>query len=102
MGTQTRIDTVLQVIERRVAEISARQHALAVEKARLVEQMTPLRLGVTPPDLALAQLRSKGIALRGADRVRASDRRPSGALLKSVVPLRRNVTTPAPAHSETA
>jgi hypothetical protein len=33
-------------IEPRLAEIPERQHALAVEKASLVEQMTPLRLGV--------------------------------------------------------
>ena len=102
MGTRTKIDTLLEVIERRLAEISESQHALAVEKARLVEQMTPLRLGVASPDLALAQLRSKGIALRGAAGVRTSGRRSSEILLKSVVPLRRSVTTPAPARSETA
>jgi len=102
MGTHTKIDTLLAVIERRLAEISERQHALAVEKARLIEQMTPLRPGVASPDLALAQLRSKGIALRGAVAAKPSDRPSSEILLKSVVPLRRSVMTPAPARSETA
>jgi len=102
MGTQTTIDTLLEAIERRLAEISERQHALAVEKARLIEQMTPLRLGVASSDLVLAQLRAKGIAVRGAAGPKASDRRLSETPLKSVVPLRRSVTTPAPARSETA
>ena len=102
MGTQAKIDTLLAAIERRLAEISERQHVLAAEKARLIEQMTPLRLGVASPDLALAQLRSKGIALRGAVGARVSDRRSPEIPLKSVVPLRRSVTTAAPARSETA
>src|SRR6185436_12171913 len=65
MDTQGKTEALLGAIERRLSEISERQHALAVEKAWLVEQTTPLRLGVTSPDLALAQLKAKGITLRG-------------------------------------
>jgi len=102
MRIPTKIDTLLEVIERRLAEISERQHALAVERARLVEQRTLLRLGVASPDLARAQLRSKGIVLRRAAGARTSYRRTSETLLKSVVKLRKSVTMRAAARSETA
>jgi hypothetical protein len=45
MTTAAKITTLLHAIERRLTDISAQQHALAVEKARLLEQLTPLRLG---------------------------------------------------------
>jgi len=83
-------------------EISARQHVLAVEKTRLVEQVRPLRLDVASPDLAPAQLRTKNIAVRRAARPKASDRHSSETPLKSIAPLWRSVRTPAPARSEMA
>jgi len=45
MTTAAKITTLLHAIERRLTDISAQQHALAVEKAPLLEQLTPLRLG---------------------------------------------------------
>jgi hypothetical protein len=101
METQTKTEALLEVIERRLAEISERQHALAVEKARLVEQMTPLRLGATSPALALAQLRSKGIALRGVTAAWAVDRPPQEVVLRAVVSQHPKVTL-MPNRSETA
>ena len=41
--------------ERRLTKISEQQHALAVEKAWLLEALTPLRLGVVAPDTAVVQ-----------------------------------------------
>lgn len=102
MQTQARTEALLAVIERRLAEISERQHALAVEKACLVEQMTPLRLGVASPDLALAQLRSKGITLRGVASAWAIDRVPAEVVLKAVGPRRPAVTPLVAARSRTA
>ena len=101
METQTKTEALLEVIERRLAEISERQHALAVEKACLVEQMTPLRLGATAPALALAQLRSKGIALRGLAAAWAVDRPPQGLVLRAVMS-RHPKVRPLPSRSETA
>jgi hypothetical protein len=101
METPTKTEVLLEVIERRLAEISERQHALAVERARLVEQLTPLRLGVTTPDLALAQLRSKGIALRGLAAAWAVERAPQEVILRAVVSPHPKVT-PLPSRSETA
>ena len=76
MDVQGKTEALLEAIERRLSDISERQHALAVEKAWLVEQTTPLRLGVTSPDLALAQLKARGITLRGLAAAWAVDRRP--------------------------
>jgi len=47
-----RIETkaLLGIIERRLTDISEQQHALAVEKTRLLEQLTPLRLGIVAPE----------------------------------------------------
>ena len=56
-------DALVTAIQRRLTDISDQQHALAVEKARLVEQLTPLRLGILPPDTAVAQLKAKGVTL---------------------------------------
>jgi hypothetical protein len=58
-------EAVLEAIERRVAGISAEQHALAVEKGRLLEHVTPLRLGIVSAELVLVQLKTRGIRLAG-------------------------------------
>jgi hypothetical protein len=102
MDTQAKTDSLLEAIERRLSEISQRQHALAVEKAWLVEQTTPLRLGGTSPDLVLAQLRSRGITLRGVAAAWALDRRPQEVVLRSIPAPRSNVTSLPSARSETA
>jgi hypothetical protein len=44
MTTEAKTRALLDAIESRLTDISKRQHALAVEKARLLEQLTPLRL----------------------------------------------------------
>jgi hypothetical protein len=41
---------LLGIIERRLTDISEQQHALAVEQTRLLEQLTPLRLGIVAPE----------------------------------------------------
>lgn len=101
METQARTEALLELIEQRLAEISERQHALALEKALLVEQKTPLRLGVGSPDLALAHLRAKGVALRGVAAAWAIDRHPSEVVLRAV-PARAKVTPLPSSRSETA
>jgi hypothetical protein len=58
-------ESVLEAIQRRVAEISREQHALALEKTRLQEHVTPLRLGVASPEAVLLQLKIGGIRLHG-------------------------------------
>jgi hypothetical protein len=102
MDTQGKTDALLEAIERRLSEISESQHALAVQKAWLVEQATPLRLGVISPDLALAQLRAKGITLRGLSAAWAVDRRPREVVLRAIPPQRSNITPLPTARSETA
>ena len=102
MDTQAKAEALLEAIERRLSEISERQHALAVEKAWLVDQTTPLRLGVTSPDLALAQLKAKGITLRGLAAAWAVDRRPQEVVLRAIPAQRSNVTPLPSARSETA
>ena len=102
MDTQGKTEALIEAIERRLSEISERQHALAVEKAWLVEQTTPLRLGVTSPDLALAQLKARGITLRGLAAAWAVDRRPNEVVLRAIPPQRSNVTPLPAARSETA
>ena len=64
------------------------QHALAVEKARLLEQLTPLRLGVVAPNTALVQLKAKGVTLRGLTTTRSAARRPRPAILHAVASIR--------------
>ncbi|HEX2500577.1 MAG TPA: hypothetical protein VHO73_03910 [Methylomirabilota bacterium] len=103
MEAPTRTKVLLETIERRLTEISERQHALAVEKARLIDQITPLRLGTASPDVALAQLRSKGIVLRGlAAASAAADRPGQGVVLKAVAPQRAKVIALPTGRSETA
>ena len=88
MTTEARTQTILGAIERRLTDISKQQHALAVEKARLLEQLTPLRLGVVAPDTAVAQLKAKGVALRGLTAAGSTARRPRRAILKAVASIR--------------
>ncbi len=90
MTVKAKTEALLEVIEGRLAEISERQHALAAEKTQLQEQITPLRLGVVSPDVAVAHLRGKGITLRGLATAWHAGRRPPGVVLK-VVPVRRPV-----------
>jgi hypothetical protein len=88
MTTEAKTKAILAAIERRLTDISEQQHALAVEKARLLEQLTPLRLGVMAPDTAVVQLKAKGITLRGLTAARSAAHRPRPAMLKAVVPIR--------------
>jgi hypothetical protein len=89
MTTEAKTTAFLGAIERRLTDISKQQHALAVEKARLLEQLTPLRLGVLAPDTAVVQLSAKGITFRGLTAGRSSAaRRPRPAMLKAVASIR--------------
>jgi hypothetical protein len=88
MTTEAKTKALLGVIERRLTEISAQQHALAVEKAHLLEQLTPLRLGIVAPDTAVAQLKAKGVTLRGLTAAWSAARRPRPAVLKAVASIR--------------
>jgi hypothetical protein len=101
MTTQIESDALLEAIERRLSEISDSQHSLAVQKSHLIEQLTPLRLGVASPAAAVAQLRSKGIALRGWDAAVSASRRPRPVVLRAVVSRRPRASLPA-ARSDTA
>ena len=92
MTSEAKTKTVLSVIERRLTDISAQQHELAVEKARLLEHLTPLRLGIVAPDTAVVQLKAKGITLRGLTAARSVARRPRRAVLKAVASLRPTVS----------
>jgi hypothetical protein len=67
MTIEAKTKALLDAIERRLTDISEQQHALAVEKARLLEQLTPLRLGVMAPDTAVVQLKGQGGYLPGPD-----------------------------------
>ena len=103
MQASTRTEMLLETIERRMAEISERQHALAVERARLIDQITPLRLGIISPDVALAQLRSRGIVLRGVAALWSADRPAQSVVLRAVAPPERvRVMTLPTGRSETA
>jgi hypothetical protein len=88
MTTEARSKALLGAIERRLTDISEQQHALAVEKARLLEALTPLRLGVVAPDTTLAQLKAKGVTLRGLTAAWSAARRPRPAMLKAVASIR--------------
>jgi hypothetical protein len=88
MTIEAATKALLAAIERRLTEISTQQHALAVEKTRLLEQLTPLRLGVVAPDTAVVQLKAQGITVRGLAPARAAARRPRRAILKAVAPIR--------------
>jgi hypothetical protein len=103
MQASTRTEILLETIERRLAEISERQHALAVERARLIDQITPLRLGITSPEVALAQLRSRGIVLRGVAAAWSADHPAESGVLRAIAPPPRGrVMTLPTGRSETA
>jgi len=94
MTTDAKTDSLVTAIERRLTDISAQQHALAVEKARLLDQLTPLRLGILAPDTAVAQLKAKGVKLRPlppAPPAPSADRRPRPAPLKAVASIRPTI-----------
>jgi hypothetical protein len=101
MKTQIQTDALLEAIERRLGEISERQHALALEKNYLLEHITPLRLGVASPEVAVVQLRSKGIELRGLAPAPAGTRRARPVILRAVVSRPARVSLPPP-RAETA
>ena len=81
-------DALVTAIQRRLTDISDQQHALAVEKARLLEQLTPLRLGILAPATVVAQLKAKGVKLRRLPPAPSADRRPRPAPLKAVASVR--------------
>jgi len=89
MTTDAKTDSLVTAIERRLTEISEQQHALAVEKARLAEQLTPLRLRALAPDTALAQLKAVGVTLRKVKPAPAAARQPRPTALKAVASIRR-------------
>ena len=82
MPIETETKTLLGTIERRLSVISEQQHALAAEKAHLLEQLTPLRLGIVASDTVVVQLKAKGITLRGLTVARPA-RHPRPAVLKA-------------------
>ena len=88
MTTEAKTKALLGAIESRLTDISKQQHALAVEKARLLEQLTPLRLGVLAPETAVVQLKAKGITFRGLTAASSAARRPRPPILKAVPPIR--------------
>ena len=75
-------DALVTAIQRRLTDISEQQHALAVEKARLLDQLTPLRLGILAPDSA--------------------DRRPRPAPLQAVASIRPALSSVASSGSRAA
>jgi hypothetical protein len=88
---RTQAQAFIAAIEHRLATISSQQHALAVEKARLMEQLTPLRLGILGPDTAVAQLKAKGVKLSGLSPAPGDNRNPRPAALKAVTSARPGV-----------
>ena len=106
MTTDAKTDSLVTAIERRLTDISEQQHALAVEKTRLLEQLTPLRLGVLPSDTALAQLKAGGITLRKLTPVPTAARHPRPTALKAVASIRHPsspiplATSPAPGKTK--
>ena len=79
---------LLGAIERRLIEISAQQHALAVEKARLMEHRTPLRLGIVAANTVVVQLKAKGVMLRGLSAAGPAAQVPRPPMLKAIASLR--------------
>ena len=92
MTIETETKALLGTIERRLTDISEQQHALAAEKARLLEQLTPLRLGIVASDTVVVQLKAKGITLRGLAVARPAARRPRHVVLKAVGSIRPAVS----------
>jgi hypothetical protein len=102
MTSAIKTEALLETIERRLADISERQHALAVERTLLLEQLTPLRLGVVAPNIAVMELRARGITLRDLTPRRALDRQPPGRILRAMRAPRAPVVALPPAHPEPA
>jgi hypothetical protein len=92
MTIEAKTTALLGAIERRLTDISAQQHALAAEKAHLLEQLTPLRMGILAPDTAVLQLKAKGVTLRGLTAAWSAARRPRPAVRKAVAPIRPGVS----------
>jgi hypothetical protein len=92
MTIEAKTTALLGAIERRLTNISEQQHALAVEKARLMEQLTPLRLGIVAPDTAVIQLKAKGVTVRGFTAAWSAARRPRPAVLRAVTSIRPTVS----------
>jgi hypothetical protein len=88
MTIEAKTTALLGAIERRLTTISEQQHGLAVEKARLLDALTPLRLGIVASDTALIQLKAKGVTLRGLTAARSAPRRPRPPVLKAVASIR--------------
>src|SRR5262245_52986885 len=84
MTREAKTKALIDIIERRLTRVSEAQHTLAVEKARLLEHLTPLRLGIVAPDTAVAQLKAKGVTLRGLSAAWSPARRPRLAILNAV------------------
>src|SRR5262245_58565013 len=84
MTTEAKTQALLGALERRLTTISEQQHGLAVEKARLLEQLTPLRLGVVASDTAVVQLKARRVKLRGLTAAWSPGRRPRPAMRKAV------------------
>jgi hypothetical protein len=89
MTVDTKTDSLVAAIERRLTDISEQQHALAVEKARLLEPLTSLRLRVLAPDTALAQLKAVGVTLRKLKPAPTAAPSPRPTALKAVASIRR-------------
>ena len=76
MSTSVSAKGLVRTIERRLAAISDQQHALAVERTRLLEHVTPLRLGrAGAGDGARPPAERRHHFARGRDRERAASRR---------------------------
>src|SRR5262249_52301357 len=102
MKIAIRTEALLETIEHRLAEISERQHALAVERTLLLEQLPPLRLGVVAANIAVMQLKARGISLRGLTPRRGLDRQTTGRILQVVRTPRAQVVPLSLAHPEPA
>jgi hypothetical protein len=82
MTIEAKTTALLGAIERRLTDISEQQHALAAERARLLEQLTPLRMGILAPDTAVLELKAKGITLRGLTAAWSAARHPRPAVFE--------------------
>jgi hypothetical protein len=88
MMRQAKTQALVDAIERRLTQISAQLHALAAEKAHLLVELTPLRLGVVAPETATAHLKAKGVTLRGLAAASPAARPPRPVVLKAVASIR--------------
>ncbi|HZS32467.1 MAG TPA: hypothetical protein VFC42_03720 [Methylomirabilota bacterium] len=88
---------LLSAIERRLAEISQIQHALAVERAHLQQHTGPLRLGVLSPEAVLVHLTAHGVRLAGIQVNPRKERRARVALPRAGVEYRGRSSARQPA-----